>query len=803
MYLLAQFVAGDMVSKIQVDKIRSDGDVIASVVFPSDSDPDKRRKACKPLSITDAHTSLIDVTENCNQQRIDITPVWDADDVVFATRHITDTAVKRREFASLADAIKKHKPDYNTVVEWESTDRFACLDLDFREVPDEHLLRESIKAMRHNPLYAMRSKSGSAHLFYAGIAEVKASEFAVAGLLELQREYPQCKFEIINRSRIGPLIKLPDPKQVSDLCALVPIMFDRGAPKQDWTEYLASRQMEVGKRYPHTHCPVSADSKAKANDPIQVFSGGIKCHKCAGEGIKFGSKDAGWFPAIALIGGQERTDELLVSARNHVHFDQVKPDIEKFNLPDNGLQPLYGALLKATHGVDDPRNEMVWNPCGLKTLYRKDGFWADENNDVVEVHGESGLLQRMPFCYSIDHMCDIALDKVRYAWAKQPCDLSPYGIKPFRNVTGYQFTRFDASQSRVLLAIPGYLRERPECIPAYREPSKRKSLEHCRESIISLFPGIDISLLELLLVGRGCSEYITGRTPCLAITGPTGSGKTLHGTIAAGITGDLPKRFNNESHDRFFPSLHSNSQQSGYFFADELFKTYNDGDTAILTALLQLTPETSFHLLYIGQVRLNANPFVVVTETTIPLAIRQNEQIGRRFVRAQLGSAWKIDDALSRNQIDPIRLRTCVSKERIEIFNDYLSHLTDMYFLNGKPDFFSVAASLGFPLMRSDDAIEDRHQMIRDLVRLIKSARPSPDSKRFGRGYVTCRHGSQDEIWQAFANLQTDQDKRKGNLECDALNEADIADVCKLSKPCRIIVKQHGRLVGFQLREKV
>lgn len=802
MYLLAILAGDDKAASVVVEKRRHDDSIIVSTLFPLTATLSQRMKACKCLGVSAELIASINLTKAKNQ-RIDITPIYHPNNHNYFIRGITGKAESRTEIANFKQAIDAVDVGSEHVVEWDGLNNLCCLDIDFERAPPQHQLIAAVHDLRFCPWFLFGTKSKSVHLIYRGSDIYSAIEFAASGMLEMVHKYPHAKYEFLPRTRVS-YIEPIEMTQPTDLMQLKGLLQEREGTEGEFSDWLNERGMRPGGRYPHTKCPVTPDHSSRGNDPVQVHKHGIKCHKCGSDGIKYGSGDAGWFPSRALMGGRLKPGELLQSAINFVHFDQSRHELERFSISDDAQRALYSAVLKSVHAPDDPRIGMVWHPTGRKRLLRKAGYWVDENNETIETAGDNGLLHQLPFVHDLLHDYTTKVNPVRIAWSKQSVDLEPYGMHAYTSLTGYQFSRFDDSQTRILKVQPYYLRSAPHRAPKYIPESKRLEFDKCQSELEGMFPGINFPLIMLHLIGRGCSEYLSGRLAMTAITGPTGAGKTLHGVIASAISGDDPQWYSDQPDmNRFYDAVFKNSQSSGYFFADEVFKNYNHGQTGIVTALLQLGPNTSFHLLYLGQVRLGTAPYTVITETTIPLAVRQNEQIGRRFVHVHLNSVWNIDSHLHANGMTDVNhLRLSITAEQLNAFDSLLSWITDNHFADGKPDFFSLAKELGFPLLREGDAVEDKHTLIREFIAAIKEA-PKPqgaEQRRFGAGFGVTRIGSSEALWQAFASLQTEQDKRKGDIECNMLDETDIASVCKLQYAVRVVIKRHGRLIGFKLQ---
>ena len=806
MYLQASINASDT-QTVVVEKRRHNGTIVVSAFFPVKATSAQRIKACKVLGVPDEIVLKIDTAKR--SQRIEIIKSHSPIGETYSVRSMLGRNESRRYFdtfekALLAAGIAKNTEILETIplIEWGSIQNLCCLDLDFDDAVPVHRLRNAVREMTFCPRWLLTSKSGSVHLIYEADELVTADEWASCGLFELLRSFPQAKYELIARTRTS----YTEPEkftQYKQLETIRKLLMDSDTNADDFTAWLVARGMVLGKRYDHSFCPVAPSAKAKGNPPVQIHKHGIKCHYCESNGKKFGSKDSGWFPARALVGGVMKPNEILACAGGFVHYDHAQPELEKFNLPEVAQRPFYSSLLKATHGVDDPRIPLVWSPTGKKKVFRADGFWVDENFDAITGEGEKTIVDQLPFLAVLKKDFSLDVNAVDSAWARQTGDLSVYGYRPYRPLMGYQFSRFDDTQSRLLRIMPYYMRDNYNIQPQYINESKRLSWDDCRAEIVGMFPGLCWNLLVMGLIGRGHAEYISDELAMLAVTGPTGSGKTLHFTIAAAISGDMPQRYSEcNSAQSFYEGIAKNSAQSQYFIADEFLKNFDEKNSFHIPYLLSLTPQTGYHKLYHGHVKLNCSPFVVITDTTLPLEFRRNEQIARRFVLAKLDSSWAISEHLRNGGFRDIgRLRMYCNERQLLSLNSLLSHITDIHFTDGRPDFAQASANLGFGLLRNDSAITERNQLIKELVAQINQAKrvDGTDAKRFGADARVAKMQSTDSLWNAFAVLQNEADRRKGELECNALDEADLGAIMGSKIPLKISIKKHGRNIYFKV----
>jgi hypothetical protein len=335
------------------------------------------------------------------------------------------------------------------------------------------------------------------------------------------------------------------------------------------------------------------------------------------------------------------------------------------------------------------------------------------------------------------------------------------------------------------------------------------SRQNCEEVIKKIFPGINLAVIENHLIGIGCGEYRNG-VPMFCLTiGPTGSGKSLHATIAAAFVAQLPLKATEHSESqRFFEAVAANAKHSGMFIIDEVFKPFISGENRMMVDFLQLTASSAYHKNYVGSVSIDCNPYTVGTDTGIPNQIHTNAQMARRFGVIYLHQEWDISPHLHNRGISDVsRFRQFITKDELHAVNSYVSHITDSVFDRGRPDFYGHLKRLGFGTLRETETFSDQQSLIREFVAAFLNHKNTDKSltPRFGKDAKVTRQSPGEPLWAMFMMLQTDADRRQGETECNALSECDLATVCKrpeVPPGSKFLIKKHGRNVGFTLRKK-
>jgi hypothetical protein len=480
-----------------------------------------------------------------------------------------------------------------------------------------------------------------------------------------------------------------------------------------------------GSNYGHERCPVDASTPSHG-EPVFIGKDGIFCHKCAASGNSLGCRRAGFFSWTALVGGG--VSSLLRTAVSHFcHWQHAQFIMaEDVGLTDAVARKSYAALLKAAHGPRDPRvRDAMRRGNGL---VRMNSYWAPAN--LSRPHKSAGLVDRLRVLPALfDQIAtdgakpSLMLSEERLGIFQGIDDLSAYGyprIVPVRGMKVHgHFQAYSDLNAVHAVVLPEHLQreERRAFRPRYLPPTKRMSKEQANAIVEKSFPGINHAYLQLLIAARGFAEAGIGQPPRIAVDGPSGAGKDTIVKIAAMMLGD--NHWNvawTPDAKELVMSLWQAATNAGLATMSEIIKNIHTKKVDVLLAfspLLTFEIGMSARVLHEGYVSIRQVPVMVVTDTSYPPEVRNDQQIGRRFVHVRLERA--VDWERTAGDLQHWRVQ---SEENSTAANSIISHVIDEFFAGDEPMVFNdVARKLGFRMLNEiDDAGLDPRD---DLLRLL------------------------------------------------------------------------------------
>jgi DNA polymerase bacteriophage-type len=686
------------------------------------------------------------------------------------------------------DALKNALAEVNypapePVIEWRAIDHLAALDVDChdRELgqrPSPAQLETLVACVRPAPALHWQSHGRGLRLIYAAQSGYTAAELAACAAVGVRSLDPTLTVEIVARTRhpAYPRPDYPSAGQVTQGVATADIgelarWMGRDLDSTTIDAWLEEQGYERGKRYDHSRCPVDPLS-ASHSDPVLVGEHGISCFKCEGTGLTLGSRQAGWFPWVALVGGGVPS-RVRTAVRNFCHWEQAKHIVaEDIGLTGALAERIYRALLKAVHGPTDPRiGDAMLRGQGL---VRMDGYWVTA--DLARMHARDGLIERLDKLPAVHYMhrgCDgqeaLTLDTERLAVFRGVDDLTRFGYPRVQPVRGMKiYHQWQAGQDpHVVRAVvlPQHLQ--PEAFrpfwPRYVQAAKRMPLQQAEAILEGSFPGINFPYIRLLIAARGCAESDLGQPPKIIVDGPSGAGKDASVKIAAALIGDNHQDVTwVPSADHFRMAIYEASRSAGLVSCAEIIKLARSGHgdaRANLNPLLSYERGATVRLLYMGPTQVRHVPALILTDTSIPRDLQCDEQLGRRFIYVHLSR--KVDwqrSALS------IPLWRTLKPENAQAANAIVSDVIDSYFAGTGPVVFEdIARQLGFCLL-SQSGIGDGVDTKADLLDLFKAccspgAVPIKNSKWKGRGWLEVTRDGRDPVSEAWRRV------------CDDLND--------------------------------
>lgn len=773
-------------SKIKIERVKK-GEVIGSYAGYF-HDTRECRKAAKECGVSE------DVIANAIRQEIpcEIRLTVGNPEQVFRVRGEVGTAGNARFFQSIETAL--HSATETEVVEWQDNKTVCCLDIDFdaANTPNSTKLLAFAATIQPKPVQYWLSRSGGLHAIYNALDNYDADELAAVAAYHFSRRYPQCKPELLHRTRKPPA-DVYTSVATTDVGVLRSLLAENTADENN--SYIADRGWEVGQRHPHTDCPVNPSRRGEKNtNPVVVLADKIICYICKADGRRCGSKTPGNFPYSAIVGGRVET-KIARAVTNFVHWSHAELILRQRIERQPLARAVYSALLKLKHG-DDPRIPIVFTAAEPFGLIRYRGYWCDYNGDTVKIAANSPILSSLPQCLIPDRVGNLSLDNESRDWLGQSINLALKGYVPVTPVQGFHFTRWQELPEHKL-----FVTLHSATIPEGRRPKYIAERDRCENPwgvVETVFKNIDRKLIELLLVARGCVEHRSGLPPMLFLTGPTGSGKTSHLHFAAAIAGDNPGTVHLERDTgRFYNSLMNAKRKSGFVFFDEFFKRAKQAGLSFVQAMedcLTFTEDKLVYMIHVGAVPLGELPLFVWADNEIPNEVQAHEQIGRRVFHHLLPSKLDWEPALKELGTDKIyELRRVCSEEMLCAFDSILSKVIDDYFLTPVTDFAVAAAEMGFKKINESGVAEENRDGIKRFVEAFDAApvnMDETDQKRHGKTWKLVKLDFPSGLLYAFQALQTPEEL--DTIQCRALAGADIADIIGADSPLRFEFRKQG-----------
>lgn len=691
--------------------------------------------------------------------------------------------------------------DNNKVIEWDNKNITCCLDIDFDyHAPNPKQLLDFCDILKPRPAYHWLSKNDGLHLIYYATDLYHADELASVAAYQIFKRFPNCEIEFLHRTRAPK--QQPIKNQVNnDIDSLKTLLLEY--VETDCKKWLDERNLTVGHRYPHTFCPVMPSDRAKSNTPpVVIYEDHIYCYICAKDGKCAGSRKPGYFPISALAGSRINT-MIATAVNNFVHWSHASHVLYSTVQNKEHAKLLYSSLLKLKHGPD-PRIPFVFTAAEPNGLVRYAGYWCDINGKAVDIDRSSSILKQLPHTMVITDTGTIESDAAACEWLSKPVNHAKRGYSAVTPIRGFHITQYqELPNDKIynvlhtsLLSDDSKEKRRPVFVPA----NHRMNIDDAWGVLEEIFPKYDKRLIELLIVGRGCTEHRSGLPPMLFIDGATRTGKTSHIQIASAICGDDTRIVHlKKDRDRFLNGLLEAKNNAGFVNFDEIFKYAKQAgldDVEAMEQLLSFTENTLIYLIHIGSVPLGNLPFFIWTDTGIPDAVKRHEQIGRRLVCHSLYSELKWEETLKNSGIrEPINLRLYGDDKTITACNAILSHVVERHFTTTVTDYFEVAKELGFKILRDSSAVDEKYEVIKDLFEMVCKSKDIPDNttdkKRWSkRGLKITSINGVDPLYPAFSLCQSHNEKE--TEICKMIEETNLQRALGTKYPCRFECKKHG-----------
>ena len=446
--------------------------------------------------------------------------------------------------------------DYPHLILWGDKPALCALDVDYHN--GESIFSENmdilIKLVTPTPSFSWITKSGGLRLIYVADDSTSAYEHAVLAALCVKHHDSRASVEfkcdtwhpksVIDGKTCGPVHQYT---QVYDDSILSSYLGTYSVDSSKIEEYLHSKGLELGKRYPHSQCPIHATDADKRN-PVSVSDNGIYCYVCNSEdryypGVR---RTPGFVPYGVLLRGNyvSLANDCVANLVHFYHAKYVLKNSLGVDFQDEQLEVLYRILLKKKHGTD--KSEFI-EGCFNSNLnfVRVERDWRTDQNEACNFGDSSASLRSLPITWYLDDEGKKKSDSVTVEKLTKPHDLSTMGyldLQPYIGISLYNVFNSDPNPLKIPfvynineLSSPIYNDRRPAYIPIHE---RKVTPDEAYTLLANIFPGINLSIIKLLIAVRGLNEVTDGHGNFVFIRGSTGSGKTAVVQIASAILGD-------------------------------------------------------------------------------------------------------------------------------------------------------------------------------------------------------------------------------------------------------------------------
>lgn len=788
------FEGEEVVSVLQLNPFSEAGitKLLALTSYPSPA----LRRLLAPLHADDASPLTISLSGHAGEPfTVYVRPLLAPSSAAVAFEAATPCEAIRQALA--ADVHPSGEP----ILSWPSVDRLAVLDVDYHHtsVTDRPSLAEArnlVARVQPQPVAWHTSHGKGVKLYYAARDDFEASELAGAAALQWASLDARASFEVKRDSR-HPM----GYRKLGEVCSKAEFIpsstmesirgwFASAENNEGRDRWLASKRWHLGERFDHSQCLIRPDLDT-TGEPVFTGDRGVYCHYCASKGHRAtGARAPGFVSYSSLTGSADRA--IAVMLKNFVHWHHAKftlYDRTRVNLVV--LKYAYRGALKLLHGTDDPRIDKVFT---ARDIVRFAGRWMFNGGRLTLSKDSRAMLEELPACLDLQPRADGSVkatvnkgtvDEFRHGGN----DLSEYGYAPLSPVRGFPLWghRLPYPDGRVPYSI-SRAELPPERAPRYVPLAQRMHVDRAWTMLDDVYPGIDRTYVTALLAAKGCIE---GGQPSVffVIDGPSGAGKSTSASIAAAIAGDLSGEITwNRSLERFRQNVLEAVDCSDLVRCDEVFKNAaREKMTAqqALDPILNLTPDSLSHKLYVGPVTIGRNFVVIFTDIGIPADVVGDLQLSRRLYYYRLSRRvpdWKKTSA-EKGIGDPKHIRRD-SSELCAACDSILSDVIDRFF-SFPHTFAEIAAKLGVDRLDESESFAQPTEILADFFKAVCDAPTltGGDAKVYpGRGWkrVTRNYDRGDSLSELWASLC--DDRGSGWFRSRRIDEQDWSRVLGLAK---------------------
>jgi hypothetical protein len=707
------------------------------------------------------------------------------------------------------------------IAEWDDLDTVCMLDVDYHDTtPPARDWLDSIVRTRIDPkpLAWHFSRSGGLHLFYVSAGDFRADELAACAALRFRAIDRSAGLELKSVGRGPGVERVHTTKDQDTGAGLIDWLGTPEYEEESRDSWLESEGMECGRRYDHEKCPIDPSPGAERT-PVLVSEAGIYCFRCNGKGLTFGSRRPGWAPWPAILGSPS-AGELGGLIRNMVHWGHAKWVLtERYGLPEGFAKLAYKAALKAYHAGrgNDPSLGLIFHQ-ETEGLARVNNLWMTIDESHTYKENIAPILRCLPAAVYADADGKAKVSEATVCEMNQTKDQSRRGYRNIQVVHGFKmasvFLGDNGNHTTVAVVNPTLRALTNRGLPKYVPGGKRMPMDEARGLIETVLPRIDWTYITALLIAFACSqETRSGLLPILFASGPSSVGKTAMAQVAAGIIGarvGAEATFDPEP-SRFRQNVFEGGQQGPVVVFNELLKDATRGRNKLsvreaLDFVLNMTPNSTSHMLYRGPVKMGKLPTLVITDTGLPERLNEQTQLARRIRHMYISGRkeeWK--STIAAAGITDLHLIRTASDQVARACDAILSDVVDTHFAIPST-WDELADSIGVKTIEHSEEFTDPMPWLRELFRLVCAAPALTERERklYADGYKKVSRGSgspaeeEDNLTTVYSMFADGP----GSDWCSSrrLLEKDWSDVLKVGDTVKLDLRGTGDAVYLRFR---
>lgn len=783
--------------------------VIVDGKAPEKVDPKSgrdQRAACKKLGIADTDLMSALAAYEAQRQATSSGPIHQPFSVESWNEGQPAIRTDRVGFESQWTTLQRALDTRAEHHRWGGKSQLCVLDVDVRRGMDPFTgpEAEALVTSCVGPLPAAWwiSRSGGIHFVFVAdsagtgsglTAEQKAGAFAL--LCRGLRRARVVRLELLAHTRRPPEAPYVGVRRfgVADLRGrLAGTGGTDAVTPEEVSDWLVSRGLSLGGRFPHEQCPFDPGPSSSSRDPVVIHDGGVTCFRCASANSR---GTASWASLLKTGNVDEaEQDPVTRAAIERVHWTHAEVLLAAYS--PQLLPPLrraaYSALATIFHDADVATSMQLWG--SRPALLRSEAGWIDWPSGQLMPIGPSST-RTLP-------------------WARSPEGVEVAGRSPNARLDGYVPIR----PSRCLVDAPtdycgivvAPVTDASDAPLKGDVPEPDRALAELR----GIMPGLRLEHLNALrvLLVAGMRAALAPATPSfLLVDGPSGSGKGFLTALAAGVLGQrIPAliRPNQEATD--VARLFGEAVVAGasILHLDEVGKFESMWQAS--GPLLVLNGWVSWHQMYVGPTTVPLTAAVVLTGSTLPRGLTTMSEFGRRMARCSLPYVRPVDyESWETRFVDHFgtTAEKIMTTEKGRAWAESLRRWARGQCVETRP-WLEHACDLGAQRLREDvDATEQRF-VVRALYRLWIEA---PDTElvaegRRYRGWLRgwSEGGEPSRVWDVLHEwwpIENDSAERSARERAAMIGRLETADAEEATGlPVRIMVGRHGSRLAIRFR---